>query len=408
MPVTFQTLQTDLAPDLWRSWINGALEANRAGAWLVPQVAGKPASVLVGFESSYHPFVDHVAYRAIADLPLEERLARLRTPEVRAAILAEEPPTTMGPAAFLLANFHKLFPLEDPPDYELAPETSVGANAEREGRPPFEVAYDLMLQREGQELLYLPILGYANGGLWAIDEMLRHPGTVLGLGDGGAHCGVLCDASLPTFMLTHWARDRKQGGTFEVEEIVAHQTSRTAALYAFTDRGVVRPGYLADLNVIDFEGLTLAPPEMAYDLPAGGKRLIQTATGAATVVGLVVRSTTRPRASGRGASSVRDRLVATNGIELQVTEAGDDAAALVVLCHGFPELGSRGATRCPPSWRPATGSRSPTSGATAAASAEAIDEYDIVHLNDDLLGLLDDVGRERAVFVGHDWGSMVV
>ena len=295
VPVTFQTLQTDLAPDLWRSWIDGALQANRTGAWLVPQVAGKPASVLVGFESNYHPFVDHAAYQAIAGLPLEERLARLHTAEVRDAILAETPATS-GPAAFLFANFHKLFPLGDPPDYEPSPETSIGAIAEREGRPPLEVAYDLMLRRGGRELLYLPILGYANGGLWAIDEMLRHPGTVLGLGDGGAHCGVLCDASLPTFMLTHWARDRKQGGTFEVEEIVAHQTSRTAALYGFTDRGVVKPGYLADLNVIDFEGLTLAPPEMAYDLPAGGKRLIQKATGYAATVksGAVVRQDDEP------------------------------------------------------------------------------------------------------------------
>jgi N-acyl-D-amino-acid deacylase len=294
VPVTFQTLQTDLAPDMWRSWIDGALEANRSGAWLVPQVAGKPASVLVGFESSFHPFVDHIAYKEIADLPLEERLAALRTPERRAAILDEvhEP---VGPAAFLFANFNKLFPLGDPPQYEPSPDQSIGAIAEREGRKPLEVAYDLMLQRGGHELLYLPILGYANGGLHAIDEMLRHPSTVLGLGDGGAHCGVLCDASLPTFMLTHWARDRAQG-TMELEDVVAHQTSRTSALYGFRDRGKVLPGYLADLNVIDFDGLTLDAPEMAYDLPAGGKRLIQRAQGYGATVksGVVVRQDDQP------------------------------------------------------------------------------------------------------------------
>jgi N-acyl-D-amino-acid deacylase len=294
VPVTFQTLQTDLAPDMWRSWIDGALEANRSGAWLVPQVAGKPASVLVGFESSFHPFVDHIAYKEIADLPLEERLAALRTPERRAAILDEvhEP---VGPAAFLFANFNKLFPLGDPPQYEPSPDQSIGAIAEREGREPLEVAYDLMLQRGGHELLYLPILGYANGGLHAIDEMLRHPSTVLGLGDGGAHCGVLCDASLPTFMLTHWARDRAQG-TMQLEDVVAHQTSRTSALYGFADRGKVLPGYLADLNVIDFDGLTLDAPEMAYDLPAGGKRLIQRAQGYAATVksGVVVRQDDQP------------------------------------------------------------------------------------------------------------------
>jgi N-acyl-D-aspartate/D-glutamate deacylase len=295
VPVTFQTLQTDLAPDLWRSWIDGALAANRSGAWLVPQVAGKPASVLVGFESNYHPFIAHAAYQAVADLPVAERLARLRDPDVRAAILGETPAAS-GPVAFLFSNFHKLFPLGDPPDYEPSPDTSIGAIAEREGRAPLEVAYDLMLQRDGRELLYLPILGYANGGLFAIDEMLRHPGTVLGLGDGGAHCGVLCDASLPTFMLTHWARDRKLGPTLEVEDVVAHQTSRTAALYGFADRGTVAPGMLADLNVIDFEGLTLAPPEMAYDLPAGGKRLIQRASGYVATVksGAVVREHDEP------------------------------------------------------------------------------------------------------------------
>ena len=183
-------------------------------------MAGKPASILVGFESSFHPFVRHAAYQAIADLPLDERLAALRTAEVRDAILAEDVQPA-GPEAFLFANFHKLFPLGDPPNYEPAPEDSIGAIAEREGRTPLEVAYDLMLQRDGHELLYLPILGYANGGLWAIDEMLRHPATVLGLGDGGAHCGVLCDASLPTFMLTHWARDRSRGDTIPLEQVVA-------------------------------------------------------------------------------------------------------------------------------------------------------------------------------------------
>jgi len=295
IPVTFQTLQTDLAPDWWRTWIDGALEANRQGAWLVPQVAGKPASILVGFESSFHPFVRHAAYQAIADLPLEERLAALRTAEVRDAILAEDVQPA-GPEAFLFANFHKLFPLGSPPNYEPAPEDSIGAIAEREGRTPLAVAYDLMLQRDGHELLYLPILGYANGGLWAIDEMLRHPATVLGLGDGGAHCGVLCDASLPTFMLTHWARDRSRGDTIPLEQVVAHQTSRTSALYGFTDRGTVAPGYLADLNVIDYEGLALDAPEMAYDLPAGGKRLIQRAKGYGATVksGVVVRQDDQP------------------------------------------------------------------------------------------------------------------
>ena len=266
-----------------------------------------------------------------------------------------------------------------------------------------------MLQREGRELLYLPILGYANGGLWAIDEMLRHPGTVLGLGDGGAHCGVLCDASLPTFMLTHWARDRKQGGTFEVEEIVAHQTSRTAALHGFTERASCGPVTSPTSTSSTSKASTLAPPEMAYDLPAGGKRLHPDGPPATPRWKSGLSSAAR-RDHGRAAgepSSVRDRLVATNGIELQVTEVGDDAAALVVLCHGFPELGSRGAIQVPALVEAGYRVAIPDQRG-CCSSAEAIDDYDIVHLNDDLLGLLDDVGRERAVFVGHDWGSMVV
>ena len=168
--------------------------------------------------------------------------------------------------------------------------------AAREGRDPLEVTYDLMLRRGGHELLYLPLLGYVNGSLDDIGEMLRHPGTVLGLGDGGAHCGVLCDASLPTFMLTHWARDRSRGDTLPVEQVVAHQTRRTAMLYGFADRGLVGPGFLADLNVVDLDGLGLEPPEMAYDLPAGGKRLIQRAHGYVATVksGAVVREHDTP------------------------------------------------------------------------------------------------------------------
>ncbi len=295
VPVTYQVLQADFAPDLWRSWIDEGLTANRSGAWLVPQVAGKPASILVGFESSFHPFVRHAAYRPLADLPHAERVAALATAEVRDAILAEDVQPG-GPMAMLLASTHKVFPLGDPVDYEPSPDQSVAAMAEREGRPVLEIMYDLMLRHDGTELLYLPILGYAGGGLNAIEEMLNHPSTVLGLGDGGAHCGVLCDASLPTFMLTHWTRDRARGDRLSVEQVVHHQTARTAALYGFGDRGTLAPGMLADLNIIDYDALALHRPRMAYDLPAGGKRLIQAATGYAATVksGVVVREDDHP------------------------------------------------------------------------------------------------------------------
>jgi N-acyl-D-amino-acid deacylase len=290
VPVTYQVLQPDFAPDLWREWVDRGVAANRQGAWLVPQVAGKPTSLMVGFESTTHPFSHHRAYQAIADLPLAERVAQLRTPAVRRAILGEEP-RPGGFVSLLLASLHKLFPLGDPLDYEPAPEASVASIAARQGRPPTEVLYDLMLQRDGRELLYLPLLDYAAGDLDAVRQMLVHPATVLGLGDGGAHCGVLCDASLPTFMLTHWSRDRHRGETLPVEQVVHLQTRRTAELYGFADRGLVAPGYLADLNVIDHDALSLEYPEMVYDLPASGKRLVQRARGYVATVksGAVVR-----------------------------------------------------------------------------------------------------------------------
>jgi N-acyl-D-aspartate/D-glutamate deacylase len=290
VPVTYQTLQVDFAPDLWRIWVNRGLGANRGGAWLVPQVAGRPTSVMVGFQSTVHPFSHLPAWQAIEKLPLEARMAQLRLPEVRAALAGAGPPDG-GLPAILHGNLHKLFRLGDPPDYEPAPDTSVAAIAEREGRSPADVAYDLMLGQDGRELLYLPLFDYAPGDFSAIHEMLEHPATVLGLGDGGAHCGVLCDASVPTFMLTHWARDRTRGPRISVEQAVNLQTRRTAELYGFDDRGALAPGYKADINVVDFDNLRLSAPRMVHDLPSGAKRLVQTASGYMATVksGSVVR-----------------------------------------------------------------------------------------------------------------------
>jgi N-acyl-D-aspartate/D-glutamate deacylase len=290
VPVTYGVLQADFNPELWREWIDRGVAANRRGAWLVPQVAGKPTSILVGFQSTTHPFAHHRAYQSIADLPLDERAARMRTPDVRAAILGEEP-RPGGFVEMLRNNLHKLFPLGDPPDYEPPAERCITALAAAARKTTDEVLYDLMLQRDGRELLYLPVLDYSYNNLDAVREMLVHPATVLGLGDGGAHCGLLCDASLPTFMLTHWSRDRTRGETLPVETVVHLQSRRTAELYGFRDRGLLAPGYLADINVVDHAALRLDPPEMVYDLPASGKRLIQRGRGYVATVksGTVVR-----------------------------------------------------------------------------------------------------------------------
>ena len=180
---------------------------------------------------------------------------------------------------YLLTNFAKYFPLGDPPDYEPAREISVAARAEREGRTPAEVTYDVMLERDGRELLYMPFANYTEYNLDALREMLLDPATALGLSDGGAHCGLICDASMPTYMLTHWVRDRNRGERLPIEMIVKRQTSDTARFYGLSDRGVLAPGMKADVNVIDFDALRLHAPQMVFDLPAGGRRLIQRADG---------------------------------------------------------------------------------------------------------------------------------
>lgn len=290
-PVTYMVLDVPFVPGAWRTSIDMGLELNREGAWLVPQVAGKPASVMVGWDSSYHLFSGHAAYQPLADLPIEERLAQLRRPEVRRAILDEPLSFTNPFVAVLHANVGNLYQLGNPPDYEPAPERSVGAIAERRGVPATEVAYDLMLERDGQELLYAPLLGYTDRNFDALREMMVHPSTVVGLADGGAHVGVICDGAMPTFMLTHWVRDRSRGEQIPLEQAVHLQTARTADLFGFADRGRLEAGMVADVNVIDLDGLRLGEVVMARDLPASGKRLIQKAEGYLATVksGTVVR-----------------------------------------------------------------------------------------------------------------------
>jgi N-acyl-D-amino-acid deacylase len=289
-PVTFNCLQDDLRPEHWRRLVELADEATADGARIVPQVAGRPASVLFGWDSTAHPFVFHQTWRTLADLPRADRQARLRDAEVRRAMVTERVEVS-GLAAFITSAWHKLFPLGDPPEYEPGPERSVQSIAAREGRTPEEITYDLMMADDGRGLLYIPLLGYAHGDFDALHEMLVHPGSVLGLGDGGAHCGLLCDASLPTYMLTHWVRDRSRGVRLGLEQAVHMQTRSTAGLYGFDDRGLLAPGYLADLNVIDLDALAIDAPTMVYDLPAGGRRLVQRARGYAATVkrGVVVR-----------------------------------------------------------------------------------------------------------------------
>jgi N-acyl-D-aspartate/D-glutamate deacylase len=276
-PVTFACLQSPADPDQWRRLLRACEEDAAEGGHLTPQVAQRPAGLLLGWESTAHPFLFHGPWRQLAALPPKERAAKLADPAVRAAFLADRPDLSKlpAPALVVMAGFHLMFPLGDPPDYEPGPEKSVAAIAARTGRTPHEVAYDVMLERGGKGHIYLPLIGYANGSLEPIREMMVHPQAVFGLSDGGAHCGLICDASMPTFLLTHWARDRKRGERIPLEQVVHAQTRRTASFYGMLDRGLLAPGMKADVNVIDFERLHIHAPEMVYDLPAQGRRLVQ-------------------------------------------------------------------------------------------------------------------------------------
>jgi N-acyl-D-aspartate/D-glutamate deacylase len=275
-PVTFALLQVDAAPGLWRELLALSEAAARDGAQVYPQVAGRPFGMLVGHQTKIHPFALRPSFDALAALPFDERIRRLRDPETKRRILAEG---KTAPRSMLLSILHKFFPIGDPPRYEPTREESIAGIAERESLDAEELLYDRMLARDGRELFLVPVLNYSEGSCDPIREMMLHPFAALGLGDGGAHCGIICDASIQTFVLTHWVRDRTRGPKLPVELAVRRMTRDTAALYGFADRGTVEPGRRADLNVIDLAGLRLEPPRMVQDLPAGGQRFMQRARG---------------------------------------------------------------------------------------------------------------------------------
>ncbi|MDA0822257.1 MAG: amidohydrolase family protein [Proteobacteria bacterium] len=285
-PVTYACVQNDEDPAQWRRLIDYA--AKRNGQGMYPQVAIRPPGMLMCFSGS-HPFVARPSYQAIAHLPLAARIVELRKPETRTRILNE----ATGRSARLLrllfiegkemrstiSNYERIFVLGDPPNYEPGPELSVTAIAARRGISPEAAAYDCLLELDGKAFLYTPLFNYSAGNYDVAREMMVHPSTVLGISDGGAHCGVICDASAPTYLLSHFVRDRDRGPRIALEHAVKMQTRDTAMLYGFKDRGLIAPGMRADINLINFEELALPAPEMVADLPASGKRLIQRASG---------------------------------------------------------------------------------------------------------------------------------
>jgi N-acyl-D-aspartate/D-glutamate deacylase len=282
-PVTFALIQHDLDPDQWRKMLDLVGEVYDRGLPIRPQIAGRPLGLLLGLQT-FHALRDRPSYREIEPRPLAEKVARLRDPEVRARILAESPDADPR-MSFIGLGLDRTFRLGDPPDYEPEPSESIAAIAARDGRDPWDLYYDLLLADDGHELLLRPLLGYAQFTQDPIREMVLHPATALGLGDGGAHVGAICDASIETYMLTHWVRDRTRGERLPLELVIRKMTSDTAALYGLGDRGVIEVGKKGDLNVIDLDRLTLRRPAMHHDLPAGAPRLLQTADGyTATIV----------------------------------------------------------------------------------------------------------------------------
>ncbi len=290
-PLWFLLTDRSADPERWRRLMNAVRRARAEGASLTAQVAGRPVGVILGLLTSLNPFTASPSFAELADLLPAERLARLRDPAVRAAILSEPPsearlavlPPLQRPLA---TRWDRMYVLGDNPDYEPDPSRSIAAMAARTNQSPAEFCYDYLTGGDGGRMLFFPVTGYVNGDLEPIRAMLTDPDTLLGLSDGGAHCGQICDSSLPSFMLTHWVRDRARGPRLPLEFVVKRQTSETADFFGFHDRGRLAPGLKADVNVIEFDRLRLHHPELVHDLPAGGKRLVQRVDGyAATIVG---------------------------------------------------------------------------------------------------------------------------
>ena len=287
-PVTISMLQSHARPDGWRTLLAEIDEANAEGFRITAQVRSRPTSVLLGFELSQNPFMGRPSYKAIARLPFAQRLAELRKPEFRARLLEEA--FEGGGRERRVERWDRMYPFGDPPDYEPKPESSIAARAARQGRMPEEVAYDLLLERDGREMLYLPVTNYAAGNLDVVREMIAAPNTLIGLGDGGAHVGIMCDATATSYTLTHWTRDRGRGELFPVAWAIKRLAADNAQAIGLLDRGVLAVGKKADINILDYDRLRLRAPQVVYDLPAGGRRLVQRTDGidATIVCGAVV------------------------------------------------------------------------------------------------------------------------
>lgn len=310
LPLSVSLMQYHHVPGKWREILNWIEACQADGLAIRGQVSGRPIGMLLGFELGLNPFSFTPTFKRIAELPLVERRAALHDPEVRGAIIGEMPDPSEHVAASHIRTFSAMYALGRRPDYEPHPSRSMTALAAARGTSPEAEAYDAMLEDDCQGVLLLPSVNIAEGNLEVARQMLVHPHTIYGLGDGGAHLGFLCDASLPTFMLQYWTRERTIGPRLPLSEVVRGLTSKPAEVFGLVDRGRIRPGYKADINVIDYDKLSLGIPRVTWDLPAGGRRVLQDAEGyRATIVSGVVT-----RRNGEGTGMLPGRLIRANRI----------------------------------------------------------------------------------------------
>lgn len=288
-PIWFLLTDRLSDPERWQRLMQGTRRVREQGVSLTAQVAGRPVGLILGLTTSLSPFAAKPSFAALNRLPHDERVQRLRDPALRQRILDEafSPdlleiiPPVQRPMA---TRWDRMYVMGDPPNYEPEESDSIAAMAARAGQSPQAFCYDYLVAEGGRRMLFFPITNYVHGDHGVVHSMLTDPATLLGLSDGGAHCGLICDSSVPTFMLTHWVRDRSRGPRLPLEKVVKRQTSETADFFGLTDRGRLQPGLKADINVIDYENLRLHPPELVHDLPAGGKRLVQRVDGYDAIV----------------------------------------------------------------------------------------------------------------------------
>ncbi|HEV7158275.1 MAG TPA: amidohydrolase family protein [Caulobacteraceae bacterium] len=301
-PLSFTLVQSPVDPSAYKTLLAALDEAVAAGLPMTAQVAARAVGVLLGLELTINPFSQYPTWREIAALPLASKVARLNDPEFRARLLADHP---RDGARRMPTAFGRMYPMTEAPDYEPSAEASVDAEAARRNLTAEEVALDHMLSNGGRGLLYVPFLNYCEGSLDAAHAMLTHPSSVPGLSDGGAHVGMICDGSYPTTMIAHWTRDRTRGPRLPLAKVISMQTRDTARTVGLNDRGLIAPGYRADLNVIDHARVALAAPQVTYDLPSGGRRLVQKAGGYVATI-LAGQVTYR---SGEATGALPGRLV---------------------------------------------------------------------------------------------------